>query len=200
MGSEIRIETDPNVYTPAEDSFLLLKHAIKLRGRILEIGCGTGIVSLYCAEADSKNKVEGVDINPGAVSLAKRNAKLNRIKNARFYKSDLFSNVKGRYDWIIFNTPYLPTQADEKINGEINRAFDGGNFGREVTERFIDEATKHLESRGGILLVVSSLSGKNKIINKLESVGLEPKIIDEEPLFFERIYVISAFFNSFQTR
>lgn len=200
MGSEIKIETGPDVYKPAEDSFLLLKHAVKLKGRILEIGCGTGIISLYCAEADPENKVEGVDINPDAVSLAKRNAKLNNIENVRFYESDLFSKVNGRYNWIIFNTPYLPTRKEDRISGEINKAFDGGNFGREVIERFIENSPKHLEKGGGILLVISSLSGKDEIVDKLENIGFKAKIMDEESLFFERIYVISALFNGFQTR
>lgn len=200
MGAEIQIETDSEVYRPAEDSFLFIKHAAKLKGRILEVGCGTGIVSLYCAASDSENTVEGVDINPAAVSLAQRNAELNRIKNVKFYESDLFSNVKGKYDWIIFNPPYLPTSQNEKIKGELNNAFDGGQKGREIMEKFIERAPRHLEKNGGVLLLVSNLSGKEEITGKFESVGLKAKIIDEEALFFEKLYVISAFFNSFQTR
>jgi len=197
MDSEIRIDSAPDVYKPAEDSFLLLKHAVRLKGKILEIGCGTGIISIYCAAADPENTVGGVDINPAAVSLAQKNAKLNRIKNVKFYRSDLFSNVKGRYDWILFNTPYLPTKSDEKVEGQLNRAFDGGISGRELTEKFMMEAPEYLKNGGGILLVASSLSGKDELLAGLESNGLKAKIMDEEALFFERIYVIRAFFNSF---
>ena len=86
----LKIKTLRDVYEPAEDSFLLAKHAKKLNGRILEVGCGCGIVSLECAFSNQKNIVEGVDINRKAVALAKENAKENKIKNARFYYSNLF--------------------------------------------------------------------------------------------------------------
>jgi len=200
MDTDIRIETDSNVYTPAEDSFLLLKHAVKLKGKILEVGCGTGIVSLYCARANPKNRVDGVDINPAAISISIKNTELNKVGNAAFYESDLFSNVKGKYDWIVFNPPYLPTDRKEKIRGNLNKAFDGGCLGSEVLEKFIDEVPEHLEKDGGILIIVSTAGGKDNILAKLKKSGFKAKIIDEEALFFERLYVISAFFNSFQTR
>ena len=200
IDGKLKIETNEEVYEPAEDSFLLAKHAAKITGRVLEIGCGTGIVSLHCAASNQENAVEGVDVNPAAVSLAKKNAKTNGIKNARFYESDFFSNVTGKYDWILFNAPYLPTEDYERLKGKISFAFDGGKTGREVIERFIAEVPEHLEKGGGILLIVSSLSGTKEIIKKFREHGFDAKIIDEESLFFEKLYVISAFFNGFQPR
>ncbi|MEM4359103.1 MAG: class I SAM-dependent methyltransferase [Candidatus Bilamarchaeaceae archaeon] len=201
MFEKIKIETAKDVYEPAEDSCLLAKHAIKCRGRILEIGCGTGIVSLYCAAAHNQNDVEGVDINEKAVALARKNAKANGIKNARFYVSDLFSKTKGKYDWILFNAPYLPTEEYEKLKGKINFAFDGGRTGRDVIEKFVSLAPAHLKAGGGVLLIASSLSGISEICKKFAENGFNAEIIDEESFFFEKLCVIKAcLFNISQSK
>jgi len=197
---ELKIETRRGVYEPAEDSHLLAKHAVACRGRVLEVGCGTGIVSLHCAAANPMNEVEGIDINPAAVQLARKNAEVNGIENAKFYESSFFSNTKGKYDWVLFNAPYLPTEEYEKVKGKVNFAFDGGKTGREVIEKFIELVPEHLNGGGGVLLVASSLSGIDEILRKFSGKGFAAKITDEQPLFFEKMYVISAFFNSFQTR
>lgn len=52
----MKISLLPTVYEPAEDSYLLADYASKISGKILEIGCGCGIVSLCAAAADEKMK------------------------------------------------------------------------------------------------------------------------------------------------
>ena len=105
----LRIGVLPTVYEPAEDSFMLATCASSLSGKILEIGCGSGIVSLSAAAASPKNEVLGVDINAEAVKCARQNAETNGIRNAKFAVSDLFEGVNGKFDGILFNPPYLPT-------------------------------------------------------------------------------------------
>lgn len=217
------LEIFRDVYEPAEDSFLLAKHAKKLveemrnrkldrenlevftrqqskrrlleagnGPRILDVGTGCGIQALVCAQADAKNTVLGVDANPHAAENAKLNAEKNKIRNAEFRESDLFSNVRGRFDAIIFNPPYLPTSEEEKIKGKLNLAFDGGKSGRETTDKFLAQFPKYLKKDGTLLMVESSLAGIEKTIGKLEKTGFEAKIVDEEKFFFERIAVIKA--------
>lgn len=193
----LKIKTTRDVYEPAEDSFLLAKYAKKLNGRILEIGCGCGIVSLECACSNSKNIVEGVDINKKAVKLARENAKENKIKNVRFYYSDFFSKVKGKFDWILFNPPYLPTAKEEKINGEINLAFDGGKSGLEKIKKFVKNASQYLKKDGGLLIIASNLTDKQKdgieeTIKILNKNGFKVDIIEEQSFFFERIALLRA--------
>lgn len=192
----LKIKTLRDVYEPAEDSFLLAKHAKKLNGRILEVGCGCGIVSLECAFSNQKNIVEGVDINRKAVALAKENAKENKIKNARFYYSNLFSKVKGKFDWIVFNPPYLPTAKEEKIRGKINLAFDGGRSGLEIIEKFARGALRHLKKNGGLLVIASSLAaegnGIEEAVRMLNKNGFKVDVIEEQSFFFERIALLRA--------
>src|SRR3989344_2491806 len=88
------------MYTPAEDSYLIEKYVKEFaRGKILEIGCGSGIL-LEAALKKSKDVI-GVDIEEESLAYCKEKG-LN-VKN-----SNLFSNVKGKFDFIIFNPPYLP--------------------------------------------------------------------------------------------
>lgn len=160
--------------------------------RILDMGCGCGIISLACAKANPESIILGVDKNPNAVENAENNAKRNGIKNTGFAQSDLFSNVKGTFDAIIFNPPYLPTAEREKLRGNLNLAFDGGRSGREVTDRFLAQFPKFLKKGGTLLMVESSLAGIEKTIAKLEKMGFGAKVVEEERFFFEKIVVIEA--------
>lgn len=187
------ISVSPEVYPPAEDSFLLARAAEGLRGRILEIGCGSGIASLSAAAADPENDVLGIDINPEAVACSCANAEANHLANARFAESDLFSNVpREEFDAILFNPPYLPTEGSEKLPGQLNAAFDGGKDGRMVLERFLAVFDRYLRPDGALLLVQSSLNDLEKTKEQLGKIGYRCEVVDEERFFFERIYLVRA--------
>ncbi|MFH1521145.1 MAG: HemK2/MTQ2 family protein methyltransferase [Candidatus Micrarchaeota archaeon] len=181
----------PSVYEPAEDSFLLANAAMKLKGKILEVGCGSGIVSLICARAG--NDVIGVDVNSAAIKCAKENAKRNKIKSVRFIKSDLFSKVpKEKFDAILFNPPYLPTSKEEIISGALNLAFDGGPDGMDVIKNFLNHVNDYLKHGGSLFLVQSSLSDEKFIVNRLHEMGYKIEFIAEEKFFFEKLYLTRA--------
>jgi release factor glutamine methyltransferase len=189
----LRLTVPEGVYMPAEDSFMLASAASGLRGGILEIGCGSGIASLSAARADPANEVLGVDINPEAVACATRNAEANAIRNARFIVSDLFSEVpRDQYDAIMFNPPYLPTAASERLKGPINHAFDGGPDGRKVLDRFLGELGGRLRPGGIILLVQSSLNGMEATEDALRGMGCHAESLSEERFFFERLSLLRA--------
>ncbi len=186
----------PRVYEPAEDSFLLATYASSLSGSILEVGCGSGIVSLSAAQANPKNTVLGVDINPLAVKCAQANAAANGIKNATFLLSDLFSDVPAaqKFDYILFNPPYLPTTRAERLKTpEENAAYDGGASGLNVFKRFIAEAPTHLEDGGKVAVIATSLgNGVEKTLALLEARAGSAEILAEEKFFFEKLALIEA--------
>ncbi len=158
------------IYEPAEDSLLLKKFIKKYAsGRVLDMGTGSGILAL---EAMKYSKhVEACDINKDAVEFAKS-------KGVRSYVSDLFSNVSGKFDLIIFNPPYLP---EDKYDKEKDTT--GGKKGNETLIRFFKDARRFLNKNGKILIVASSLTpDAEKIIisNKFKF-----KILGEEKMFFE---------------
>lgn len=187
------IETSDDVYPPSDDSFMLAKGAQSLRGKVLEIGCGSGIASLSCAASAPANQVLGIDINPSAVECAKGNARRNGIRNAGFLQSDLFRDVPAlEYDAIMLNPPYLPTSEDERLSGDINLAYDGGPDGRMVLERFLGDFDRYLRPGGTLLLIQSSLNGREKTLSILSGMGYSAVIDLEEAFFFEKLCLIDA--------
>ena len=173
---------DPEVYPPSEDSILLTESLdIRIGEKILEIGTGSGIVSIQCA-LNGADVVCG-DINPRAVALARRNAAANGV-DIDVRETDVYSNIEGRFDTIVFNLPYLPVE-DE---GELAKAWSGGPDGLGPLPRLLEGAPEHLLPDGRVVVVVSSLMDRAGLDKTLE--GYEVKVLGELPLFFERLQVL----------
>lgn len=168
------------MYEPAEDSYLIEKHIKNYSSdSCLEIGTGTGILALeaskYC------KKVLAVDIDKEAIDYCKKNIKK---KNIKFKLSDLFSNVEGKFDLILFNPPYLPNDSLIK-----DKALDGGKKGYEIIEKFLNNVNSHLNQDGKILLIFSSLTNKKKIDSLIKKNALKFKELEKQKFFFEEIYL-----------
>ena len=188
----IVIYTHPEVYEPAEDTFLLAENLdIQRKDEVLEIGTGTGLITIYAAQRT--RKVVATDINEHAIKCALKNTITNRTYNIELRKGNLFEPVEGeKFDLILFNTPYLPTSEDEKLNEELNAAFDGGIEGRDTIDAFIEQVKDYLNEGGRVQLVQSSLSDNEKTLTKLEELGFEAEITASEKCFFEEIVVITG--------
>jgi HemK-related putative methylase len=175
------------IYIPREDSFLLKKNIIKIYNdyfkdtnkkiEILDIGTGSGILA---KEASKYGSVIAVDINPEAIKYCKKEHK--NIKNIKFIESDLFSNINEKFDLIIFNPPYLPEDEIKDI------ALTSGD-GTKTINKFLKHAKDYLFYKGKILLLFSSLTNKEKVENILIKQNYEFKQIDEQKMFFEKLYV-----------
>ena len=104
------------------------------------------------------------------------------------------SPVKNRkFDVILFNTPYLPTEEDEVLDDTINYAFDGGLNGRKVIDLFLNEVGNHLNDNGIVQIIQSSLSGNEETLEKLDQLGFVSEIAAKEHFFFEDITLINAY-------
>lgn len=177
------------IYEPREDSFLLQKHIKKYaKGIVLDIGTGIGILAEEAASSKKVVKVFGVDINEEAIKYCIKNQKSKKII---FAMSDLFSLFKRdrrymtmKFDTIIFNPPYLSN--DPNIKDE---ALDGGKKGYELICRFLHECKKFLKPKGKILIIFSSLTGKEKLDNFLIDNYWKFKLLDKEHIFFEDLFV-----------
>lgn len=191
--NDLRFKVPEDVYLPADDSFLIEEHSSLLKGTILDVGCGSGFLSITNAKQNPNNKVTGVDINPIAVKTSKQNAKLNKIKNTKFIQSDLFEKLESQtFDGIIFNPPYLPTSKQEKLGNDLNHAFDGGLDGRRIVDKFLTNFYKHLNKKGTLLILQSSSNNPKKTIKKLEQLNLKTEKLSEISFFFEKLMVLKA--------
>lgn len=124
----MNIRRCPGVYEPSDDSYLLL-NIKEIRGKLLEIGCGTGIVGLRYAA--SGVEVVMTDESKEAVRCARNNCLENGL-NAKVIQADMFSGLKGKYDYVIFNPPYLPSDPPE------DPSWTGGKVGNEKIIRFLE--------------------------------------------------------------
>ncbi len=179
---EIKINEENGVYSPDEDSYLLIDLIDVDEGDdILEIGCGTGIISLHCAYHGGV--VTAVDINDKALELTMVNAKDNEIPLKKVLWSDMFSNISGIWDTIIFNPPYLPSIRGAKEDPR----WDGGTRGDETIVRFLDQAYPHLTPGGKVYFCCSDLAPLTRIYNTIE-MGYEIIEQREKTFDFESIF------------
>ncbi|MCX6647852.1 MAG: methyltransferase [Candidatus Bathyarchaeota archaeon] len=171
-----------SVYQPSEDSHLLQRHVSRLvTGRVLDMGTGSGIQAVTAAQKSEVDSVLAADINPEAIEAAKRRAtEAGVLSKMTFVVSDLFTEIDDRFDWAIFNPPYLPSEGELK-----DPTWAGGERGGETIERFLGEAHKHLSAGGSILLIYSSETGISG-----GGYGYQWEVLEEKPLFFERLYCV----------
>lgn len=177
------IEFHPEVYEPSEDTFQLLEAVeVKKCDFVLEIGTGCGIIALECLRRGTN--VVCTDVNPYAVEITKRNYLKNKsILNGKIdvRQGSLFSVVKPdeKFDVIIFNPPYLPTNSEERIGGTgwFDIATDGGKDGLAITRKFIKELPKHLREKGRAYFVFSSLSDRKKLDTYLSKSKLKAEVV-----------------------
>lgn len=170
------------IYEPKEDSELLRKHVKKHAfGRVLDVGTGSGIQIKSLLNKRKVKKIMGVDITKEAINYCKKNIK---SKKAGFLVSDLFSEVKGKFNVIIFNPPYLP-----KDKGIDDNSLYGGRKGYEVLEKFLNSVNNYLAGEGIILVVFSSLTNKEKVDQIIGRNLLEFEELERKHFFFEDLFV-----------
>ena len=175
---------DPcQVYSPESDTVLLLEAAradINHGDRVLEVGTGSGLVAAEMARITS---VLATDINPHAVLCARK-------AGAEVIRSDLFAGIRGPFDLVLFNPPYLPTQPEERIDDWLEYALDGGENGRMVIERFARYVGDILAPGGRILLLISSLTGLSEVQDIFSSRGFSSEIAVQQVVEDEVLYVL----------
>jgi release factor glutamine methyltransferase len=187
---------DENVYEPAEDSFFFAENLdVKVGERVLDMGTGSGILGVIATGKASE--VVAVDVNPCAVRCAKANAMVNNARSKMaFVESDLFAslNEETRFDVILFNAPYLPIE-DETDGSLVSVAWNGGETGRNVIDRFIGEVSDYLSPDGRVFLMQSNLAGVDDTVEKFTLHGMSARILAQMKLpLFETLFLIEARF------
>lgn len=172
------------IYEPQEDSFLMLKYVKKLaKGNVLDMGTGSGIQAISASKKKSVKKVVGVDISKKVIEHCKKQS-----KKITWIQSNLFKNLGKKYhgffDTILFNSPYLPQEGKTLI-----KTIEGGKKGYEICVEFLEQARPFLKPKGIILLLFSSLSKPDIILNFADTMMYTQKIVSADPLFFEELYL-----------
>lgn len=179
----LRAISDPpeNVYRPSDDSFLMLDvvgQTPRLREMdVLDVGTGSGILGLFCATQGAHVTV--TDIDQAAVDSTLEAA--NRLGVRLTGRvSDLFTNIDGKFDLILFNPPYLPSPTIK------DRTVDGGPNGIILIKRFIEGLPERLRKDGSALLLTSTL---NDVFSLIDQRKFDCEKIARRSFFFEELEV-----------
>ena len=171
---------------PRPDTETLIEHALELIGprkneplKVLDLGTGSGCILLSLLHELPFATGLGVDINPGALEIAQKNAqKLSLETRAKFQKSDWFSTLEGKFDVILSNPPYIPESELENLMPEVKNfdpdlALNGGETGLQPYELIFKEALQFLTSEG-ILLLEFGQNQETQLIEILNEANLKP--------------------------
>lgn len=114
------------VLIPRADTEILVERCIQLmreveEPNILDIGSGSGAISMAIANELKSSSVTGIDINEKALKLANENKILNEIENVNFIESNLFEKLDKdfKYDLIVSNPPYISKEEYETLMPEV---------------------------------------------------------------------------------
>lgn len=160
-GISLKLYTENSLFSPnsIDKGSLIMMSKIDFQPgqKILDLGCGYGVIGIYAAHFSGAENVTMVDINPIAVELSRKNAKYNNLSAINIFQSDGFHNiVEQDFDLILSNPPY---HADFK-----------------VPKNFIENGFRHLKSGGSMIMVTKRYKWYK---NKLESVFGGVKVIEE---------------------
>ncbi|MCX6694236.1 MAG: methyltransferase [Methanomicrobiales archaeon] len=172
------------VYPVEVDTLLLASAACSevLPGDyVLEIGTGSGFVSASLTRI--AKCVVATDISPHAV-LAARQIGLMVVR------CDLASALRGPFDLVLFNPPYLPTCSEERVDDWLEYALDGGRDGRSTIRRFAEVLPTLIGPDGRALLLVSSITGIKEVREVLTAHGLVTDIAAKEEVEGELLVVL----------
>ena len=152
-GKEYKFLTDSSVFSGKRidlgTKILIESMEIKPKDIVLDFGCGYGPIGIVAASFGKE--VYLIDLNERAVNLAKKNIKLNKIKNAKAMQGNLFEPVKNKKFNVILTNP--PMRA-----------------GREIIFKIIEESKKHLKPEGRFYLVAKTRQGAKIIKEKMNEI------------------------------
>lgn len=168
----IRLKVDKRALIPRFETEIIVDYLIKSsmnKDSILDIGTGSGAIALSLAKNIENTYVIGSDIEDNALSLALENKEFTGIENVDFVKSDLFNNIKGKFDLIISNPPYINKKNYEDLDKELyfepKSALYGGEDGLYFYREIIRNACKFLTDKGHLVFEIGY--DQKNVLNRL---------------------------------
>ncbi|KAL6067087.1 HemK methyltransferase member 2 [Balamuthia mandrillaris] len=193
------------IYEPAEDTFLFLdaleaeqEFLTALRPNLcLELGSGSGCVICFLASMLKSQRLApvflAIDVNHEATFATQQTAKANNV-SIEGIRTDLFTGLEprlhGLVDVLLFNPPYVPSEAEEVGTRDVCAAWAGGKDGREVLDRVLPLVANLLSERGVFYLVAIDENNPKDIRAIMSRSGFASSIVLQRRAFNEQLYII----------
>lgn len=138
-----------------------IKNSNKKKIRVLDIFAGTGCIGIAVLKdcPELCRRVDFADIDEKVLEQIKINLEINKIEKGRYriIKSDIFEKIRGRYDFILANPPYVALERISEVQPGVLReephlALFGGKDGLDHIRRFLKEVKNYLKPRGKFYL------------------------------------------------
>lgn len=154
-GSKVSLYSDLGVFSKDRVDFgtnVLLNNLPDFpRGsKILDVGCGYGIIGIAIAKACPDVNVDMIDVNKRAIELVNKSIKSNQVRHVNAYESDLYAAVHQKYDFIITNPPI--------------------RAGKVVIHKIIEDSIQYLNEKGSLWAVIQKKQGAPSFLEKMEEV------------------------------
>lgn len=168
-----------NTLIPRPETEILVEKTLEIakniaHARILDIGTGSGCIPVSLALENPDLSLEAVDISQKALEIAQKNADFHKVsEKINFYTSDLFENVKKKYNIIVSNPPYIPLKDKETLQTEVKdhdphlALFTSDFDGIEFYEKISENAGKYLNTDGFLIFEIG-INMSEKIVNLLK--------------------------------
>jgi release factor-specific protein-(glutamine-N5) methyltransferase len=185
-GYTIKVDERVLIPRPETEEMAMMAVGIAEEGnQVLDLCTGSGALAIAIykrlEECNRKVKVTAVDISEDALALAKENAEANEA-DILFIQSDLFKRIRGRFDLIVTNPPYIPTAEIDTLQREVKDyeprlALDGGADGLDFYRRIAAEAPKYL-NRGGTLIMEVGAGQAQEIVKMFRGTSYSMVVQD----------------------
>jgi len=167
-----------NVLIPRPETELIVDKLLEITNsstNILEIGAGSGTISILVAKKRGSNVIS-VDLDDNALEVLNKNIKYHKVGHlVTSIKADLFPETKMTFDIIVSNPPYISKNDFENLDPSIREyepriALLGGESGYEIIERIIRFSPQYL-TKGGIIILEFGYDQKNSVKKMLKKCG-----------------------------
>ena len=164
MGLPFKVNS--SVLIPRQDTETLVEEALKVAKpgmKVLDMCTGSGCIIISILHHGKELEGYASDISRHAINVAKENAKLNQVA-VSFETGDLFDHIKGKYDMIVSNPPYIRTEEIAKLMPEVQNfepfdALDGKEDGLFFYRRIVEQASDYLNPGGHLLFEIGHDQG-----------------------------------------